>query len=407
MKTTQTLAGSMRRLLANLHPPSPPTARESQQLLNVLQSSFKSRLDEKHPAPSSHQFWPKSHDPNDIPIVTSSTSSHATNSHLSSILTSPVLGSLDGLRTSQDAISRFEKLAAEPEIDPSRLAGLVRWYSREVRAGRKPHHAESFSDRLNSWLHITSRASREAFLLNRQTRKAVIDLLHSEDQEAILWTWLRLVYERELIQAHVSSADWLEVEDDLISGIMRMSIKKNENADAAQQFLQACRYRLESGRGNPSKRPDESQSPLSYQPLILSGQRLASAIIFHRHQHGIDSNLFNDMFPYLPSLAISANLHSGFCAIYNPETPSAKHLYVNLKHGLADTLAKKLRNSDARTRKIVMISLLDASKLALDQGKRFQASFILNFAIERFPEYLPPRISEDFELERYLDLVPA
>lgn len=297
---------------------------------------------------------------------------------------------------SEDAISRFEKLVAEPEMDHSRLAGLLSWYMRETRSRKQQRNAESLSDRLNSWLHITDRKSREAFLLNDSTRRAVINLLHREGREAILWTWLRLVYERQLIQAEVTSAEWLKVEDHLVSGIMRLSIRKNDINDAAQQFLEACRYRHESGRGE--------------RPMTTSGKRLASAIIFHRHKHGIDSTLYGDLLQYLPSPSMCSDLNSAYCAIYHPKTPTAKHLYAVLKHEHHSlTLSKGLVNNTPQFRKAIMIAMLDAVKVALDEGKSKQASYILDFAVASFPEYLPARRTEEPEpeIERYLDLIPG
>lgn len=411
MKTTNALAVSMRKLLANLHPPSPPTARESQQLLDVIQKSFKNRLDEQHPPPSQRDLWPNAHERHDIPIDRESASSHATNTHLSSILANPVLRSLDGLHTRQDVISRFDKLVAEPGIDVSRLIGLTRHYSREILRGKESKHTEGLSDRLNGWLHTTDRLVRQEFLLNEAARAAAIDLAINEHNEAILWTWLRLVYERRLIQAEVTNIEWLDVEDHLVSGLMRISVQKKKNADAAQQFLEACRYRLDSGRGVPSTLDEKAEPKASYKPLIRSGKRLASAIIYHRHRHAIDSVLFNKIFQYLPRWTANPVLNSAFCAIYNPAEPTANHLHMNLRDEVGKRqLLNELLNDLAKrshSRKISMIALLDASKLALEQGKKSQASFLIDFVSENYPESSPARKKEQlgFEIERNFHFV--
>lgn len=402
MRTTNALATSMRRLLANLHPPSPPTAKEGQQLLSVLQKSFKSRLDEQHPAPSQHDFWPKSFDQSDIPVTTQSTSSHATNTHLSAILTNPILGSSDALHMRKDAIFRFDKLVSAPEVDLPHLTALIKVHSQGLKAGtQQRQHGERLGDRLNSWLHVTDRASREAFLLNKSTRQAALDLFYKEGNESVMWTWLRLVYERRLIQADITSAQWLDVEDFLVSNIMRLSIQRQDLADAAQQYLEACRYRFDSGRWDTSK---------TYQSMLHSSSRLASAILFHRHQHGIDSTLFKNILQYLPSRIARQTLNFDFCSIYSPENPTARGIWETIKDpNSAQRLTQNLAAQYPHTRKVVMTSLLDAAKVALDEGKGRQASGILDFAIDHFPEYLPAREKEQIgpEIERYLDFVPA
>lgn len=411
MKTTNVLASSMRRLLANLHPPAPLTAREGQQLLNVLQKSFSNRLDEQHPAPSQHEFWPKALDQNDIPISTQSTSSYATNTHMGSILANPVLGSVDGLYAKKDAISTFDKLVSGSQVDLPHLTGLLRIYTRGLKKGAQSRqHGERLGDRLNSWLHVTDRSMRESFLLNKETIRAALDLFFAERNEAVLWTWLRLVYERRLIQADVTSVEWLRVEDLLVSTLMRLSIRRGDNADAAQQFLEACRYRLDSGRLVPSKHETGPESKSPYPAMKESSNRLAAAIMFHRHRHGIGSDLFKTVLEYLPAHQINPIQNYEFCVIYSPDHPTAKELHETLNNERhAQQLIHSLAAAKPENRKIVMTSLLDASKVSIDQGWRNRASFLLNFAIDNFPDYLPARENARLEpeIDRYLEIIPG
>lgn len=302
----------------------------------------------------------------------------------------------------KDAIFRFDKLVSAPELDLPHLTALIKVHSQGLKAGtQQRQHGERLGDRLNSWLHVTDRASREAFLLNKSTRQAALDLFYKEGNESVMWTWLRLVYERRLIQADITSAQWLDVEDFLVSNIMRLSIQRQDLADAAQQYLEACRYRFNSGRWDTSK---------TYQSMLHSSSRLASAILFHRHQHGIDSTLFKNILQYLPSRIARQTLNFDFCSIYSPENPTARGIWETIKDpNSAQRLTQNLAAQYPHTRKVVMTSLLDAAKVALDEGKGRQASGILDFAIDHFPEYLPAREKEQIgpEIERYLDFVPA
>lgn len=407
MKTTNALSARMRQLLANLHPPSPPTAREGQQLLNVLQSSFKRQLDAEHPNPLQSNLKDAEH--HAIPATRESATSHATTSYFGSILAHPVLGTLEGLRTKQDAIAKFDRLVAESQVDSERLAGLIKWYNRETLVTGTVHDGETLGTRLNAWLHSTDTAAREQFFLNESTLKAALEMLIAENNEATIWNWLRMVYERQLIKATLKSQAWLHVEDRLVSSLMRMAILRNDLNEAAQQFNQACQYRLTSGRANPATTSQNKLTKLPSNPLYISGRRLASSIIFYRHGHNIDTDSFSTLLDHVPSWTASPECSRFFIKLYHPTLPSARSLFYHLKDGQADQLIQRQRSASKTSRKAVMTAILDASKLSLDQGSRAQATFLLDFAIHNYPDFLPPREVEEVEpqLELSFNFAPG
>lgn len=387
----------MQQFLANLHPPSPPTTKEGQELLNVLQTSFRKQLDARHPSPFQHQRT--SHNEDAIPISRESTSSHATTSYFGSVLAHPILGSLDGLHNKEDAVIKFDRMIAESRVDTTRLFSLIKWYNNKIKSPGHVADGETFGEKLNTWLHTTNSHAREDFFLDPSGLRAAIDMLASEGNESVLWKWLRMIYERDSINSDLHSESWLHVEDQLVSGIMRLAILRNDLNDAAQQFISACRYRLQSGRADPLTTP-----------LLVSGKRLASSIIYHRYKHNISSDLFSSAMTYLPSWSSGPETSSAFCALYDPVQPSSKPLLHHLKNkSEANTLTSRQQRASRSSRKAVMTAMLDASKLSLDQGSKIQAAFFLNFAIDSYPDYLPPRQQEEVEpqLEIYLNVVPG
>lgn len=393
MKASTALSTRVRQLLASLHPPSPPTAQESRQLLNVLQSSFKRELDARHPNPL---ITVK--DDHNIPIDRDVASAHATATHLNGILANSILGSLDGLHDENSAVSKFNKLAAESRIDVSRLAGLLKWHSRVLKsAGATPETA--FGTRLDDWLSSSDASTRNEFFLNQDVLNAALLMLYAETNESILWKWLGMVYKRESINTTLQSEQWLSVEDRLVSFLMRIAISRGDTNDAAHQYLQACQYRIQSGRVTSTETEINMRS---------SGNRLASTIVFLRHTHGVTTDLFSKVYKYLPLWKTAPEISQAFCVLYSPTAPTAQMLYTNLRTD-PDTLIARQKKASSVSRKAVMTALLDASKLSLDQGKRTQAAFLLDFAIDNYRDYLPARQVREIEpqLELSLNFVPG
>lgn len=372
----------MRQLLNNLHPPSPPTAQENRQLLNVLQSSFKRQLDARHPNPLA-----TTQNDHSIPMHRDSVSAHATATHMRSLLAHPIIGSLTGLHDRNDAVAKFDRLIAESPVDLSKLAGLIQWYSRATKAEGTTASEDTLGTKLNAWLLSADDTIRSEFFLNEGTLIAALRMLYAESNESVLWKWLGTVYERESLDTTLQSKQWLRVEDWLVSTLIRMAISRGYINEAAQQYVQACQYKLDSGRVSSSR---DTTS------MTISGNRLASSIIFLRHNHGITPILFSESLRFLPSASTNPETSYIFCSIYSPTAPSADALYSNLRHQ-SDMLLVRQRKASPTSRKTILTALLDASRLSLDQGKRTQAAFLLDFAIDNYPDHIPARQKSEVE----------
>jgi len=387
MRITTALRGRIQQLLASLHPPSPPTAREGQQLLNVLQGSFQKQLDEKHP----HPFRPKldPHDKHHVAIARESVSSHATTNYFASVLSHPVISTAsDPSPVGPDAVASFERLLATSKLNTTTLQPLMTSYTRTRKSGDLKNTTTLLGDRLDVWLQSTNTSIRENFLLDKSCLNAATAMLLSEKNETVLWKWLRMVYERDMVKADLADRRWLVVEDQLVSATMQSSLRRKDVEDAAQHFVQACQYRIDSGRSQTRSSDSPASMPLSAKPL-------ASSIIYYRHEHGIPSDLFtkvlNFLLPwsYIPS---GPEYSRAFCALYDPTKPTA-HLLAHFlsKQDLAQLLIDRQARASPTSRKTIMTAILDASKLALEHGHKKEASLLLDYAIDHYPDFLPPR----------------
>lgn len=400
MKITTALRGRIQQLLASLHPPSPPTAREGQQLLNVLQGSFQKQLDEKHPNPFRSRA--ALHDQHHVPVARDSASSHATTNYFASVLSHPLISTAAAPKLpGRDAVASLERLLATSKLNTATLIPLMTAYTRSRKTGDLKNTTDTLllADRLHVWLQSTDPSIRDSFFLDRSCLNSATAMLLSEKNEAVLWKWLRMVYERDLINADLTDRRWLAVEDQLVSATIQLSLRRRDVQGAATHFVQACQYRIDSGRVLP--RQSEPQSS-----MVLSAKPLASSIIYYRHNHGIPSDLFtkvlHNLLPwsYIPS---GPEFSSAFCALYDPAKPTAHLLSHHLSnHDHAQLLVDRQARASPTSRKTIMRAILDASKLALEQGHRKQASRLINYAIDHYPDYLSPL--ETKEVEEQLDM---
>lgn len=395
MKKSGVLAARAHRLIAAIHPHNPPTAKESQQILSVLQTSFKKRLDDQYPPPRKPSS--KSSILYDIPTCHANSSSQATSDYFGSLLNHPILSQSNERFTKKDALSRFDQLMAESRVDLNHLTEIMRQHMREITP------VSNLSGRLDTWLQLTDKASREAFFTTKPALRTAVDIVTKENHEGLLWKWLEVVYARTLVSGNLTSRDWLGVEDFLVSRLMRFAIQRHNLSEATEQFIQACRYRGSSARGNPSLYDTKPGLPSA--PMSISAKRLTSAIIFHRSRHDISADSFDQMLRYVAAWTPDPTASGAFCALYHPTRPSGDPLYDFLRqNSTAEVLTKVQKNARPGNRRAVMTAILDASKISLAVGKRPQASFLLNFAIDQYPEYLPPRKvdADEPQLETFL-----
>lgn len=387
MKVSPVFAARMSGWLARLHPPSPPTATESRHLLTLLQGSMKKKLDSEHPHPAD-----TASDKHVIPVDRLNTSRQAAAAHFASVLHNPLLEDNRTPNNKNDLVSRLEQVLAEARPDFTKIVNLSVALTKQFRGRYATMQESHFTKRLHNWLLSTSTEEQKRFFLDGRTRDAVTAVLLLERNETVLWSWLQVVYERDNVSRTLRSPRWLLVEDHFVSTLMQIAIRRHDLNEAAAQFNEAVAYKLRSGRVRGE-----------FDGSGLPGRRLAAAIIFHRQEHNIDACLFETAMKNLPQWQDSHHANVAFCALYDPLRPSTEMLHSHLNDAESLVHFHDAQKNHWRTRKITMIALLDAAKLCLDQGKRTQAGFFLDFATNNYPDFLPPR-QDDAAIEPHLEL---
>ncbi|KAL2433544.1 hypothetical protein ABEF95_005371 [Exophiala dermatitidis] len=391
MKLTPSLY--VRNLLAALHPPLPPrSARESKQLLNVLESAFQKHLDESHPSPKAVRAADAAPEVESIPDPAQRIT-HSTHSHLDTILSHPLLRQKSttfvpshGLAAA--AVSAFDEALVRKGLD----FHLVQSCSIQYLQGREKkepvQNDGKLGPRLASWFTSLSNGDKKEFLVNGNSLASVVPVMYLDGMEAEVWEWLRTLYERPFDKWIFLLSDttapgalkYLRAEDTLVALMMRESMRKGLFHDAAQQYVQACEYRLKTGRTTPTEGSSLSD------PFKRSWQQIARGILLRRKSHQIPVDLFDSVLKFGLSIN-SSPFDQAILRIYHPTSPSAESLSVKVTEPAFQQRflhwQKKLNKS---VQKALLVSMLDAAQLSLEQNRPSRARKFLDFVETSYPE---------------------
>jgi hypothetical protein len=294
-------------LASKLHPQLPLSPRESQQLLNLLTSSFRTHLDREHPLTSteSSQSRPTrqlsiSNGPRS-PSPHRATSSYAATRHIDSILNNPLFAVKPRRRGSESA-------AVDVLRDP------IAWFINEIAAGSAdlPKAAmclevlekttnespswlkdgKSPATILTEWLRNRGLDISKQFLETCLTRSGyssrfldrLVVLLQAEGETAAPWRWFIRPHEQRVRETGLDASRVAMFRKTLITKMVEANVGLNSGLAT---FMQAFRlvendghesaYVLRLAGGHLVNRitssVDDTLEPELYQSFLVSSQR--------------------------------------------------------------------------------------------------------------------------------------
>ncbi|KAH7088282.1 hypothetical protein FB567DRAFT_334714 [Paraphoma chrysanthemicola] len=194
-------------LASKLHPQLPLSPRESQQLLNLLTTSFRAHLDREHPITVTKRATKQAvrHAPPNAPQH-NAPSSHATATrHIDAILTNPLFAVKPSRRASEaaavdilrDPMAWFVNQIALGSADLPKAAMCLDLLESTANAPARLHNGKSPAEIMSTWLQ-TSGLDRSREFVELQPSKGGFDtkslerlvaLIFSEGQTAAPWRW--------------------------------------------------------------------------------------------------------------------------------------------------------------------------------------------------------------------------
>ncbi|KEF61384.1 uncharacterized protein A1O9_02950, partial [Exophiala aquamarina CBS 119918] len=330
MKTSPSLL--VRNFLKAIHPPLiPTTARETKKLVGVLESAFQKHLDETHPSPQSLSSHTASHDANSIPDPAHQ-ATRATHTHLASLLAHPLLQkqsvSADPPHSlTATAVAESQNVGSWKTYDFALVQRCCRLYLNGLKRKEVVPQDRRLGPRLLSWYTHMSASEKYTFLADSEVLQLVVPVLYADQLESVVWDMLSTLYERPSVSKAFAKTTtpvveqsraslYQRAEDNLISLMIHQTALRGSTADAAQQYIQACKY-YESRT--------LSDKPQSIK-LGRSWNRLAQAILDRRSKHNLSSELFNEIISFGTRSSRPWTWVPSCLQLYHPTTPSYKPL---------------------------------------------------------------------------------
>ncbi|KAH9877194.1 hypothetical protein IAQ61_002557 [Plenodomus lingam] len=390
--TTTTSRRLLSRLSSRIHPPLPLSPRESQQLLNLLTTSFRAHLDREHPLPIPEDNPRKTAKPATngaaSPMLAASSYATATR-HIDSILTSPLFAVKPRRRGSESAAVDVIKdpmawfvneIAAGSATLPKAALCLEMLQSSTANFSQIPTLDKSPAAIFSEWLRNSgldmSRQFVEMSMSPSITRASLflhrlVTLLVAEGETADTWRWFIRSSDQRIKETGLDARSITTFRKHVLSEMVSSQANANVTKGIAT-FIQACRFLenvdigassalLNSAGGRLvqliTSNTTESLNPDLYQQLLRSTHRWIGAS-------------FNPV--------VEAMLW-----LHHPTEPTA---LPGLGYVKEPAITKMVSNLSRPRRQFVVRLCLGIARLSIQDERYADAQFAMQFTKDYFPE---------------------
>ena len=366
MKLTPTLY--VRSWIAKLHPPVATTPQENKQLLSLLGSSFKKRLDDVHPPVQPAE--PRISGP-----LVDNASARATIEHLQSVLHHPLLTPnpiqpSEAQSAAATAVMMMDQAMIDGRANLEVVEECMQMYSETLKNGNavtKDEHR--LGRKISAWYTTSSTRTKHEFLSSPAILRYAVPILYAEGLEEVVWEWLRTLYSRTIdfdnpqqqACAHTCSKPlhWVIQESYLTFLMIKEALRRGRLDAAVVQINQTCAYMQSTGRMS-----SEACLLQTWQATVKS---VTLAILRRRHRHGLSAQLFDDFLEHRQSWSDSNSLTFELISLYHPIRPSAKELAIAVEQR-GDQIKAHFDGMKAMSelaQKTMLNALLDGAQLLL------------------------------------------
>ncbi|KAH0371916.1 hypothetical protein KCU65_g1455, partial [Aureobasidium melanogenum] len=371
---------AFKSLTSRIHPQLPLSERESQRLLNALTSSFRSHLDHHH----------HNHDAAASATSASPSTQHqisstsATDRHLASILTNPLLTKpvhqqLKAKSKHPVALFEDQVAAGRANLPSARLClEAFRTSLSSLPPAQVKHHIARYAagSRALRWLWTSAHTRSLSFALDARFCTHLAFFLIYEGKESALW---------ELIDTPVAtSANLTAKEASMRKGLLLSSIVKTH--------LSAPDKSLDSALSAFFRALDTSQT--SHASITHAGVQLTGALVKFGHFSDSDVALYDKFIDAVPrwtkkhpdrAIYRIANL-----TLHHPTTPSADPALDFIRELRPLASHPFLNPNTASQRTTVFAFFFDTVKVLQEQERFDDALWVMEFMQQKFPEEFAP-----------------
>ena len=363
-------------LAKKLHPQLPLTPRESQQLLNLLTTSFRSHLDCEHPVRTSDKaqrpIVPNTAAHQDHDALHATSSAALASQHIDAVLSNPLFAVKPSRRGAESAASQvlkdpmgwFLNQIATGNATLSKASMCLEMLERRT-AGKTPqlHQGKAPGAIIGGWLRSsgldTSKDFLEMCIVEPQTKRPsntfisrLVTILMADGEKELLWKWFArlehqslspskvLLFRKQLLKHMVHA----EVTQDLYRGLLLFERAQNmieEHDKQHERLRSAGQYLVQAIMSKPT-------DSISHN-LYKSFRRSAKLWVPGKWTQAVNSMLYlhHPATPFAaPGLRFIRDPTGA--ATYANAIPSQRRFIVQLSLGVARRLLEEERYEDAQ-----------------------------------------------------------
>jgi hypothetical protein len=385
-------------LASRIHPQLPLSQRESQQLLNLLTTSFRAHLDREHPiaAPEAsvkqrtaskqtanpgHRNAPPSHAESSHSIATK---------HIDSILTNPLFAVVPQPRRGSDAaktdakdvlrdpLSWFLGQIAIGAADVKTATACLEMLERnEQAAGLRPSHQGINPRRpafqIAEWLRTSGLETSREFI---DSQSAFLDplvrSLYREGEESSIWRWFSRSPEQRIKETGLKRSHITEFRVRLLKAIVESKLNGTHDAGPAINAFLTARHLQKSETGT-----------VTGKLFGRSGFHILGIILSHP-QSDLSIETYNLFLRSTKYWARRSALVQAILWLHHPSRPDFRQGIAYLRDPERDSIEDAVVSTQMRQLSVHLC--LEVARQALAQEKYQDAMFALEFARKHFPD---------------------
>tara|TARA_R110002003_G_scaffold121_8_gene10708 strand:+ start:4923 stop:6191 length:1269 start_codon:yes stop_codon:yes gene_type:complete len=374
-------------LASKLHPQLPLSARESQQLLNLLTTSFRAHLDREHPLPESKRAPepPSRHASSNTSQPQAPSSYASATRHMNSILTNPLFAVKPTRRASEatavdvlrDPMGWFVKQVASGSADLRKAAMCLELLESATETPPRNPHGKSPAEVLAEWLQTSGSDTSRTFVelqfskggFGSKSLDRLVAMTFAAGLAAAPWRWFIRSQELRMKETKLDAQTVLKFRQQLLGKMVSQGSRSLDEGLAI--FMQA--FRMAEVEGLES----------TYTALRDAGARLVNRIISTKSPV-VDPDMYNSFLKSVPrwlgkwSEAVEAMLW-----LHHPTQPTTLPAlrYINSPAGAL------LYANASRSRRHFLVQLcLSAARQSLEKEQYADAQVAMQFAKLHFAD---------------------
>ncbi|KUJ07986.1 uncharacterized protein LY89DRAFT_346891 [Mollisia scopiformis] len=377
-----------------IHQPLPLSPRESEQLLNLLTTSFRHNLDTEHPSFGTADHGSRMTRPSAKPRRRSFSDfdGHHTDRHMHSLLSNPLFTPPTRNRIiGRDPMEIFDLAVAQGMMDTNHAKACLnakrhRIIQSSVLSVRDGMRDSGAGMKVLRWLTSSGTSNDNQFLKDQDFAEILVAYMVAEGLQEHAWRWIKRSFKDVSAVALLPFGAASKTARREVAGPLRALVKsemsQNRSFDAAYMCISRAAGYL--------KRVSSAEMTTALQPagmLILNRTCMPTNFAPHPTPSEVTFESFVSLVPIISPRKY--NRYLAHLALLHPTKPDPGLALDYLQNIESSVDSDKLWALQPKDKKASVIQLgLDAAKVLLEQGRHSDMEWTMEFLSKNFPQQL-------------------